>query len=183
MAQKEPYPYKDVLHLWEDDYLMLELLPYENLEFVKAETSRINAFAKENFDRIGFTDITPVREKPIKTIEKLIDIADVESIMIIAGLERISQFHIQGVGLLQGNNAPLGYGTNKFAVMCDKQKDLLQNIYVTGRTETEEEKKKLVDALLQFGQTFNFIAVNWYRGEHYSLNEMSAVSDFVTNSC
>jgi hypothetical protein len=78
---EKPYPYKDVLHLWEDDYLMIELLPHENLDFIKAETNRIGDFAKEHFDGTGFTDITPIADKPIKTIEKLIDIAEVKSIM------------------------------------------------------------------------------------------------------
>lgn len=103
--------------------------------------------------------------------------------MTIAGLEKISKFHMQGVGLLQGEKAPLGFGTGKFAIMCDKHTHLLKNIWVTGHTDTEEEKQKLVDALLLFGQTFNFIAVNWYRGEYFNLIERNSVEDFVTNSC
>ncbi|HYF29992.1 MAG TPA: hypothetical protein VD993_02630 [Chitinophagaceae bacterium] len=181
--ENQPYPYEGILHLWEDDYLMLELIAYENLEFVKAETIRINDFAQEHFDGTSFTDITPIGEKPIKTIEKLIDIADVENIMTKAGLEKVSQFHMQGVGLVQGGKAQLGFGTNKFAIMCDKQSNLLQNIWVTGHTSNEEEKQKLIDALLLFGCTFNFIAVNWYRGEYYHLVERSSVVEFVTNSC
>ena len=181
--EKEPYPYQDILHLWEDDYLMLELLPIENIEFVKAETNRINDFSQEHFEGTGFTDITPIGEKPIKTIEKLIKIEEVENIITKAGLDKISQFHMQGVGLLQDDRAPLGFGTTKFALMCDKQKDLLKNIWLTGHKDTQEEKEKLVDTLLLFGQSFNFIAVNWYSGEYYNLVERYNVEDFVTNSC
>lgn len=162
---------------------MLELLPLENLEFVKVETNRINGFAQEHFDGAGFTDITPINDKPIKTIEKLIDILEVENLLTKAGLEKVSRFHMQGVGLLQSDKAILGFGTNKFAVMCDKQNDLLKNIWITGHTETSDEKQKLIDALLSFGQTFNFIAVNWYRGEYYNLVERNNVGEFVTNSC
>jgi hypothetical protein len=181
--ESKPYPNQGTLHLWEDDCLMLELLPYDNLEFVKAETSGINDFAQEHFDGAGFTDISPISDKPIKTIEKLIDIREVENIMTTAGLEKVTQFHMQGVGLLEGEKAPLGFGTNKFAVMCDKQNDLLQNIWITGRTDTEEGKEKLIDALLQFGQSFNFIAVNWYSGEYYNLVERTSVEEFVRGSC
>ena len=183
LQKDESYPHKDILHLWEDDYLMLELLPNENLEFVRAETSRINNFAQEHFDGKGFTDITPINDKPIKTIEKLIAISDIEKFMVKAKFEKINQFHMQGVGLLQGDRAPLGFGTNEFAIMCDKQTSFLKNIWVTGHADTEEEKQKLVDALLLFGQTFNFIAVNWYRGEYYNLVERNSVEEFVTNSC
>jgi len=72
----ENYPYENILHLWEDDYLMLELLPFENLEFVKAETNRINNFAQDHFDNSGFTDITPIGDKPTKTIDRLIKIPE-----------------------------------------------------------------------------------------------------------
>jgi hypothetical protein len=171
------------LHLWEDDYLMLELLPYDNLAFVKAETSRINDFAQEHFDGAGFTDISAINDKPIKTIEKLINIREVESIMTTAGLEQVTRIVMQGVGLLEGEKTPLAFGTNKFAVMCDKQNNLLENIWVTGRTDTEEGKAKLIDGLLQFGQSFDFIAVNWYSGEYYNLVERISVEAFVTNSC
>ena len=177
------FPHEEILHLWEDDYLMLELLPFDDLEFVKAETNRINGFAQEHFDGVGFTQITPINDKPIKTIEKLIDILDVENLLTKAGLEKVSQFHMQGVGLLQVDKALLGFGTNKFAVMCDKQNGLLKNIWVTGHTETADEKQKLIDALLSFGQTFNFIAVNWYRSQYYNLVERNNVKEFVTNSC
>ncbi len=180
--ENEPYAYKDILHLWEDDYLMLELLPHENLDFVKAETNRINGFAQEHFDGTGFTDITPISDKPIKTIEKLIDISEIENLLTQVGLEKIRQFHMQGVGLLQGDKAPLGFGTKKFAVMCDKQNDILENIWVTGHVDNEE-KQKLIRSLLLLGQGFGFIAVNWYRGEYYNLVERSSVEDFVTNSC
>jgi hypothetical protein len=67
--------------------------------------------------------------------------------------------------------------------MCDKQNNLLENIWVTGRTDTEEGKAKLIDGLLQFGQSFDFIAVNWYSGEYYNLVERISVEAFVTNSC
>ncbi len=177
-----PHPQKDILHLWEDDYLMLELLPYENLDFVKLETRRINDFGHEHFDGAGFTDVTPIGNKPTKTIEKLIDIADVENIMTNAGLEKVSQFHMQGVGILEGDKAPLGFGTSKFAVMCDRRNNILENIWMTGKADSEG-KQKLISALLSFGQAFNFIAVNWYQGDYYNLVEKDSVEEFVISSC
>lgn len=177
------YPYKDILHLWEDDYLMLELLPNENLEFIKSETKRINNFGQENFDGNGFTDITPISEKPAKTIDKLIDITEIENIILKSGLEKITQFHMQGVGLLQGDKALLGFGTNKFAVMLDTEGRLLKNIWLTGSTRTEKESKILADTLLSIGQEYNFIAVNWFNGNFYNLVERQSVEEFIKNSC
>ena len=181
-AADKPYPYKDILHLWEDDYLMVELLPYDNIGFVKAETKRINDFGQEHFNGTGFTNITPVSEKPVQTIEKGIAISDIETILRKAALEKVSQFHMQGVGILQGDKAPLGFGTNRFAIICERQGNLLKDIWMTGQAHTEAEKQKLINALLAIGQEFNFFAVNWYHGEYYNLVERQSVEEFVKTS-
>ncbi len=177
------YLYKDILHLWEDDNLMLELLPNENLEFVKSETRRINDFGEEHSDGFGYSEITGIGEKPVKTIEKLIDVSEIESILIAVGFEKINQFIMEGVGLLEGDRAPLGYGTNKFAILCEKRNQLLENIWITGQTRSQEDKQRLIAALLLLGQTFNFIGVNWYKGEYYDLVEKKSVEEFVNISC
>jgi len=174
--------YSEILHLWEDDYLMIELIPIENLEFVKAETTRINNFGQNHFDGSGFTNITPIGEKPIKTIEKLIDLSEIQNIILKSGLEKISQFHMQGVGLLVGNKAPLGFGTNKFAIMCDKQSSFLKNIWLTGTATNEEDRQKLIKALTLIGKTFNFIGVNWYKCEYYNLVEGTSIKEFINSS-
>ncbi len=180
VADSVAYDYDGILHLWEDDYLMLELLPKENLEFIKSETVRINDFGQGHFNGHGFTEITPIGEKPFKTVEKLIDISDVVEIISNVGLYKVVKFHIQGVGLLQGENVPLGFGTNTFAIMCERRNNLLTDIWITGRTVTKEEKDKLIDTLFQLGQAFNFIAVNWYSGEYFKMVERSSVEQFAT---
>ena len=182
-TKDKPYPYKDILHLWEDDYLMIELLPNDNLEFIKNETRRINNFGQEHFDGSGFSEIMPVKEKPVKTVEKLIDISEIEKLVTEAGLEKIYKFHMQGVGLLEGDKAPIGFGTNKFAIMCEKEGGLLKDIWLTGHTDNEEDKHKLINALALIGKTFNFIGVNWFKCEHYNLIEISSIKEFVKNSC
>ena len=35
---------EDPLHLWEDDYLMIELVSAKNKEFIEKETQRIDEF-------------------------------------------------------------------------------------------------------------------------------------------
>lgn len=63
--EQKPYKFANVLHMWEDACLMIELLPKDNLEFINKESHRINEFGKEHFDGYGFTDITEIGEIPI----------------------------------------------------------------------------------------------------------------------
>jgi hypothetical protein len=113
----------------------------------------------------------------------LIDITEIENIILKSGLEKITQFHMQGVGLLQGDKALLGFGTKTFAIMLDTEGRLLKNIWLTGSTQTEKESKILADTLLSIGQEYNFIAVNWFQGNFYNLVERQSVEEFIKNCC
>ncbi len=88
---------------------MVELLSSDNLDFLINETRRIHHFAEEHFDGTGFTDIMQIGDKPIKTIEKLIDISEIETLMIRAGLEKVQKFHMQGMRLLKADKAPFWF--------------------------------------------------------------------------
>lgn len=180
---KKPYEHTDVLHMWEDDYLMIELLPNENLEFIKNETKRIDKFGQEHSGETGFTDITVIGEKPIKTIDRQISISHVDQIFSKADLQRIEKVVMQGVGLLEGDKAPVGYGSNKFAIIIEGETGLLKNIWISGRTQTDEERKKLKQGLKEFGMQFEFIGVDWFKSEYYVLNDEKQIEEYIKNSC
>jgi hypothetical protein len=180
---KKQYEYANALHMWEDDYLMIELLPKENLDFIKNETKRIDEFGKEHFDGVGFADITIIGEKPVKTIDKQILINQIDLIFRSTGLQKIEKVVMQDVGLLAGGKVPLGYGSNKFAVILEGKMDFLENIWLTGRTETEAERRNLKQGLKEFGKQFGFIGVNWYKSEYYDLNDEKQIEEFIKNSC
>jgi hypothetical protein len=181
--QPKPYPYAHILHMWEDDNLMIELLPKENLEFIKSETKRIDEFGKNHFDGNGFTNITPIGGKPIKTIDKKIPIAEVTPIFYASGLPRIQAVIMQGVGLLKGDKAPVGFGTNRFAVIMEDKLGFLENIWITGHADNEENKLKLKNGIREFGKQFNFLGINWFKSEFYDLSDEKEIEKFIKNSC
>lgn len=180
-SKNDPEPSKDILCLWEADSLMREILPFENLEFIKAETKRINDFGEEHREELGFSDITEIGEKPVKTVERLINITDIETIMTKSGLEKVNEVYMQGVGVLEGEKTPLAYGTNKFAILFDKQGTIVKNISITGWPETEDDKERIISALLILGQEYNFLAVNWYQGEYYNLIQKQNIEAFINS--
>jgi hypothetical protein len=173
----------NALHLWEDDYLMIELLPNENLDFLKKETKRIQNFGNEHIDGQGYSEITVVGDKPVKTIEKLIDINEMQSIVINSGLKKVEKFHMQGVGILKEDKAPIGYGNNRFAVILNKNGSLLEDIWLTGKIEGNEDLNKLKKVLSDINQVYGFIGVNWYRSEYYQFLDEQNIEEFIKQSC
>lgn len=169
----------EILYLWEDDYLMIELLPFENLEFIKAETKRIANFGETHFDGSSFTDITPIGEKPVKTIDKLIDISAIEKIIIDAGLLKVEKIHPQVFWMNEQLYFTLAYGNSKFAIIVERKNKLLEHIWFSGHVHEEAVKQKLIEILLSLGRLYKFTGVNWYKCEYYHLTERESVEDFI----
>lgn len=181
--EKEPYAHENVLHMWEDDYLMVEMLPIENLEFIKAETKRINNFGEENSEGIGFSEITVIGEKVMKTINKQIPIEQAKLFFRDSGLKKIEKVVMQNTGLLEGANTPLGYGSRSFAIILESESEYLKNIWLTGHIETESERQALKKGLVNFCNKFDFIGVDWYKAEYYNLNSEKQIAEYIKNSC
>jgi len=181
--EKKPYEFAEVLHMWEDDHLMIELLPKDNLEFLKKESNRIDEFGKEHFDGNGFTDITEIGEIPIKTIDKKIDFNSVAEIFEKSGMKRIKEVVHQNVGHLTGEKVPFGFGSNKFAILLENENGILKYIWTTGRIENEELEKQFVNGLSEFTKAYDFLAVDWFKSESYDLNNEKEITEFIKNSC
>ena len=181
--KKKPYEFAEVLHMWEDDYLMIEFLPKKNLEFVKKESNRINEFGQEHFDGNGFTEITEIGEVPIKTADKGIDFNSVAKIFEKNGMIRITEVVYQNVGHLTGEKAPFAFGSNNFAVLLENENGKLKYIWTTGRIENEELEGKFKNGLSEFAKTFDFLAIDWFKSESYNLQTENGMNEFIKNSC
>ena len=90
---------------------------------------------------------------------------------------------MQDVGLLEGDKVPIGFGTNSFAVILESKTDMLENIWITGRTENENDRHNLKKGLIAFGKQFNFIGVDWFKSKFYDLGDEKQVEEYIINSC
>jgi hypothetical protein len=179
---KEPYQFADFLHMWDDDHLMVELIPKENLGFIKTESKRIDNFGKEHFNGNGFAEITEIGEIQIKTLDKEIDFNSVSSIFNKKGMKRIEKVAFEGKALTE-ENIPFGFGSNKFAVLLENENDKLKYIWTTGRIENEELRNKFENAVSEFVKKYDFIAVDWYKPEYFELRTENEIKEFIKNSC
>jgi hypothetical protein len=173
---------KDKLHVWEDDFSMIELLPPDNLIFLQEEIKRLNDFNEKHYTPNGFTGSTVISEEPFKTIDLLINITEIEELLTNSGLRKVESvdfhapYHTTTVNLV-------AYGTNSFALICENQGNLLKEIWLTGHRKTEEDKQHLQTALMQLGLKFNFIGVNWFQHTYYYLTEQNGIKSFIEDCC
>lgn len=181
--EKQSYKHKEVLHMWEDDYLMIVLVPKDNLEFIKKESKRINEFGEEHFNGYGFNEITEIGKLPIKTIDKELNLNTIAKLFEDYGMNRITEVVVQHVGHLTGEKVPFGFGSDKFAVLLEEEDGKLKHLWITGRIENKDLEEKFKKALLNFANTYDFLAINWFKSESYDLQTEEGVDEFMRNSC
>ena len=181
--KKKPHQFVDVLHMWEDDYLMIELLPKDNFEFIIKESNRIHEFGKEHFDDYGFTNITEFGEIPTKTIDKKIDFKSVADIFEKNGMERIKEVVHQNIGYLSGEKVPFGFGSNNFALLLEEDNGRLKYIWTTGRIDNEVLEREFKNGLSEFVLTYDFMAIDWYKSKSYDLHSENGIEEFIKKSC
>ncbi len=181
--KSKSYPYSDILHLWEDDYAMIELVPSENLEFTIQEGQRINEFGEKHRDGLGFSDITEIAELKVKVLDRKLDFSKVLGIFQSTELPPITAVVYQNAGLKKSEDPPFGFGSQKFGILLEENDGHLNRIWLTGSTKNEEIKNLMKLGLHKFCKYFDFIAVNWYQGTVFDLREENQLQEFVNNVC
>lgn len=169
------------LYVWNDMFLMIELLPIENLDFINQETKRIRKFGEEHFDGVGFTDITEIGEMSVKMLNKLIQIEDVEVLLKQSGFEKFNNIRMQTENGFPICEKCLAYGDSHFAIMLSRKNDLLEHIWFVNAGLEEVQRIKLSKFLEHIYHEHALMAVNWYQGESFLLDSSKSINSFIEN--
>jgi hypothetical protein len=151
---------KGTLFYHEDDYCQIELSPMENLTLFQGESKKINDLADKSFDGYGYTDIYVRNDNRIKLEERKIDQNELEAIVRAIGLDKATKV-ITGYGTTYRENCKntVGFGKDYSAIYFDFKEEIVGHIWLTNHFSMD--KQKLVDCLLQLGQKWNLLLVDW----------------------
>ncbi len=179
--KEQAYEFANVLHLWDEDYLMIELVPKENLEFIKKEIIRTLIAGENNIQPSGFKEATVIGSRPVQTADRNLLKEEVGKCFEQSGFARIDQYIMEKVGLMKGDKIPLGFGTATLGVILEGSTNVLNDIWIAGRTDGKQDENRLIQGLLAFGKQYNFIGVNWFRGEYFNLANLAEVENFAAH--
>ena len=161
---------------------MIELVSAKNKEFLDKETARISEFGKENFDGVGFTDITVISDKPYELIEEQIQTTEIISIIENSELKRVTQINVQDKGLLNQDELTMVFGNNNYAIIIEDSKGLIKNAYWVGQIHDEKETIKMTNTIIKINQIKKLYAVDWFKSKSYDLSEQSEIESFLNES-
>ena len=175
----QPDLYKDILHLKQNDYRKIELMYKDNELFFINEIKRLTRLNHESIQTDSWQNNTDESKKTLETISLRISMEVIADLFAEAGMKRVSTFYKEGVGLLENDPSVTGFGSNKFAVVCEVDDGFLQHIWLTGNLKKAHLKNKLCNALSRLGNNHDLIIINWAKCKYNYLYYPDDVTDFV----
>jgi hypothetical protein len=170
---------KKAIFYHEDDFLQIEILPRENYPQLKAESEKVDAFSRENFDGTGFTDIY-VRDdnNKVELNQRDINKKDVEQILSSLGMDRITTVMTgYGQSYRQLHHNCIAFGKEYHAVYFDFKGEIVQHIWITQPWMIGREK--LVNCLYDIGVKWDLVLHDWNNSETIDLTDKNAIINYL----
>ena len=167
--------------LWEDNYLMVELISHSNLEFAKKETQRTSKFGEEHFDGNGFTEITEIEEISYSTDQLKIPIEEVAQLLESKGLTKYQKLMYYGGGEPTEIKDPksIVYGKLKSGIFLEPENKILKHIWFDTYNWKEIHKTKIAEGLNAIGVEYNMILVDWNSGQIVDLKNIKEIKNYL----
>lgn len=169
--------------LWEDDYLMIEIMSNQNLEYAQHETTRINEFGKEHSDGLGFNAVTEIKKKKLETKDLKIETRKFVKIFDELKTQKYQKLLYYGGGEPKEIKDPntLVYGKHKTGIFIEEENGLIENIWFNTYNWEDLEKTKINLALKKIGDKYDMIMVDFFKGEIINLKNQYEIDKYLQN--
>eukprot|EP01093_Parvamoeba_rugata_P007417 TRINITY_DN2194_c0_g2_i1.p1 TRINITY_DN2194_c0_g2~~TRINITY_DN2194_c0_g2_i1.p1 ORF type:complete len:200 (+),score=34.50 TRINITY_DN2194_c0_g2_i1:1437-2036(+) len=167
--------------LWEDDYLMVEIMSSKNLEYALKETGRISEFAEKHSDGNGFSEITAIKQKPIETKQLEINEKEFVELLNSVGIEKYPKLTYAGIGEPQiiENSKTKAFGSYSSAIFYDVENNKIEHIWFSTYDWKNIQKTKIADGLNAIGEKYDMIMVDFASEEVIDLKKKPEIEKYL----
>lgn len=171
----------DEIYLHEDLYCQVEILPVENINNLKSENKKIDAFAEEHFDGNGFTDIYQRTETNVKTVERNILLDDFESLIISLGYKKMKNVYSGYGSYKEKSENTCAYSMDGAVIFCDFEENTIKNIWLDGFRFNKDSSfiKQMVEALFQIGKRWKLTLNDWDIPKNIDLTNKLEIEKYI----
>lgn len=155
---------KDYLpSFWEDDFCQIEMVPAENLDYIKEQITQIDSLSQKANEGLGFTEIHGRDSMPTLTITKEIRIDYFEKVLVSFEFQRAKEIRYDADKLLDCQNGKIkAFGFNSFTIFFDFDDEFVKNIWISnGLIVSTNEYDSIKSALYVLGEECDFILIDW----------------------
>ncbi len=168
------------LFFHEDDYCQVELSPKEKILLFQTESEKINELAENSFDGFGYTDMYVRTGDRIKLEERKINPFELERILDTIDLPKATAITTgYGETYRETCKNTIGLGKDYSAIYFDFEDEIVRHIWLTDHFSIA--KDNLVSCLLQAGQKWNLLLMDWNQLIPVDLTNRDQIEKYLNN--
>lgn len=150
LTRESDYKEYSTMLLWENDYLMVEIMSSNNLEFAKKQIGEV----EDNSEL-----------KQIETKELKISKTELANLLKRTGLNEYEKICYAGIGepQLLENPKSRAFGDLGTAIFFDGEADIVEHIWLSSENWKEVNETNILNGLNEIGERYDMILVDIYR--------------------
>lgn len=167
--------------LWEDDYGQIELVPRENLGYLRLKLDAVAIFAKENQTDQGFTQSFERGDHPVSLLTHQINAELFRSALISFGLPELQKFRFEGGDIkyfAEGKTRAFGYPS--FSLFFETEQDLVSKIWLSFSWMDNGVSEMVAYYLQCLGEHIDLLMVDWNQLELVELKDQAQITGYLT---
>ena len=161
----------------EDDYLQVEIVPFENFNELIKQAENVQDFSEDYFYGSGYTDMMVREENEFKLKQRGIQPKELDLIFSDLPIKRYNEVST-GIhpGEMTSENT-FGYGKNYNGIFFDFESDFVTGIWISGSPEVVNEE--YIQVLNNIGNKWNLLLMDWNSLEIIDLKNKEQIEKYL----
>ena len=166
---------------WEDDYCQVEIVPFENKEFILKQARQIDELAGKSKNDYGFSEIFGRDEMLTATISKKIRIDYLENTLTSFQFQKAKHIRYdKGTILNCETGKTKAFGFSNFTIFFDTEDELVKNIWIDiGLIVSVKQFDLIESALHSLGQKCGLILIDWNSLKLFDLADKTQIQNYL----
>jgi hypothetical protein len=166
---------------WEDDYCQIEIIPFENKDFIIKTFRQINELFDKSKSDFGFTDTFERGQMPLKTFSKEIRTDYLQKLLLSFEFEKAKNINYNSHKIIDCEKGlTKAFGFSNFTIFFDTEFEFVKNIWLSNSLIVSVKQYDLIkSALYSLGEECEMLLVDWNSLELFDLKDRNQIDKYL----
>jgi hypothetical protein len=166
---------------WEDDYCQVEVVPVENMAFIKSQLEQIVDFSAKAKDGDGFREVFMRGPLSVLTSSKEVRTDYLEMALLSFKLLKANHIRYDAREILNCETSNTrAFGFPDFTIFFDRKDEFVKNIWINAKAGFSPEHFKIIQsALYNLGEECGLILIDWNSFELIDLVDRRQIEKYL----
>ena len=166
---------------WEDDFCQIEIVPFENREFIAKTIGQVNELTSNSNIDFGFTKIFAREQIPVTTFSKEIRTDYFHNLLISYEFEKAESVLYDSQKTIEcETGSTKAYGFHNFTIFFETENEFVKNIWISVDLIVSKRQYDLIKSVLNsLGEECEMLLVDWNVQELFDLTDKTQIDKYL----